>query len=466
MFDPVRRHHEGWLPLAAGLAWTAMALSAGWPWGLPALLPGVFLTGSGAGMLVWPGDRRQAHIAALGGVVGVLLSVPALLAGAEGLGLALLSAAALWAAGHHAVVIEPRVEGVPAYPPSPRLAAEVALDEAVLGTMVFTQWFPSMADHVRIRREVDEALEQFADAGWLDKPAAYHQTPPAPERIRLTRRSLRGHDYEHWSAPSEYAPREGEPGRGRWLDYAPTAMSHAWVVRGDAERPWLLCIHGYRMGHPLIDLGAFEPAWFHHKLGLNLVIPTLPLHGLRKVGRRSGDGFLGGDLLDSIHAEAQAMWDLRRLMAWVRSQTDAPVGAYGLSLGGYTTALLAGLEPDLACAIPGIPATDFARLFYHHGEPRQERAALSVGLTREKMSEVLRVVSPLALDPVVEKSRRAIFGGLADQLVPADQVRDLWLHWDRPRIEWYPGAHLTLGFHAGVRRLLFETLSATGLARG
>jgi len=465
VFEPTRQHHEGWLPLAAGLGWIAMALSAGSLLGLFALLPGVFLTGSGAAMLVWPGDRRIPHVAALGAAVGVIFALPALTTGAAGLGLLGVSAAALWASGRHAVLIEPRVEGVPDLDLSPRLAAEVALDEVVLGTMVFTQWFPSMADHVRIRREVDEALGQFGEAGWLEKPAAYHVAPPAPEKVQVRRRSLRGIDFEHLSTASQYEPRPGEPGRERWLSYSPSAMSHAWVVRGEPDRPWLLCVHGYRMGHPLIDLGAFSPGWFHHKLGMNLVIPTLPLHGLRKVGRRSGDGFLGGDLLDSIHAEAQAMWDLRRLLAWIRAQSDAPIGAYGLSLGGYTTALLASLEADLACAIAGIPATDFARLFFHHGESRQERAALSVGLTVEKATEVLRVVSPLTLEPLVPHRGRAIFGAIADQLVPAEQVRDLWRHWDEPRIEWFPGAHLTMGLHPGVARLLAETLSANGLAR-
>ena len=27
-----------------------------------------------------------------------------------------------------------------------------------------------------------------------------------------------------------------------------------------------------------------------------------------------------------------------------------------------------------------------------------------------------------------------------DRLVPPEQVRDLWRHWEQPRIEWYPGS--------------------------
>jgi hypothetical protein len=147
----------------------------------------------------------------------------------------------------------------------------------------------------------------------------------------------------------------------------------------------------------------------------------------------------------------------------VRAQSDAPIGVYGLSLGGYATALLASLEDGFACAIAGIPATDFARTFYRHGGPLQERAAAHAGVDESQMREVLTVVSPLAIPPRVAPAHRAIFGGLADRLVPPDQVRDLWRHWDEPRLVWYPGAHLTFNLHADVKVLIRETLGGAGL---
>ena len=465
MFDPVRWPAEAWIPLVAGIAWNVAAVSAGLPWGVPALLPGVFLLASGAGMLLYPGDRRLSHFTALGGVLGVLLAVPALgFVGPSAVLLAIASAASFVAAGHHALRLDAHPEGVPEPAVTARLASEVGLDEAVLGTMVFTQIFPSAADHARIEREVDAAREQFAAAGWLEKPEAYHESPHDPGSGDVRTRRVRGFDYEHLSFPSEYAPRDGEPGRERWQGYAANRTAHAWLVRGDPDRPWLVCLHGYRMGHPIIDLSAFDPRWLHQRLGLNLLIPVLPLHGPRKIGRRSGDGFLSGDLLDTIHAEAQAMWDIRRLLAWVRARSDAPIGLYGLSLGGYTAALLASLDGGLACAIAGVPAADFARAFFRHGGPWQERVALHAGLTQAVMTDVLTVVSPLALAPKVPRAHRAIFGGVADRLVPPDQVRDLWRHWEEPRIEWYPGSHLSFAMHRGVRTLVEATLRGAGLA--
>ena len=75
----------------------------------------------------------------------------------------------------------------------------------------------------------------------------------------------------------------------------------------------------------------------------------------------------------------------------------------------------------------------------------------------------MRVVSPLALEPRIPVERLAIFGGVADRIVPPDHVRDLWEHWQRPRIHWYQGAHVTFRLHSEVGRLVSESLGSAGL---
>jgi hypothetical protein len=418
-------------------------------------------------MLLWPGDLRIPQFTALGGLLGVPLAVPAFWVAGPGTALALilLSGASFLLGGAMSVRQEPHVEEVPRPVPSMALATQVALDDALLATMQVSLPFPTAADRPRIRSEVHQAREQFEQNGWLEKPAAYHQLPPPLEQVRLRPTRTAGIDCEHLSFESGYAPRSGEPGRERWLGYEANRTGHAWVLRHPSPepRPWLVCIHGYQMGWPLVDLLAFRPALLHHRLGMNLLLPVLPLHGPRKVGRRSGDGFLAGDFLDTIHAEAQAMWDIRRLLSWVRAQGAAPIGVYGLSLGGYNTALLASLDEDLACVLPGIPATDFTRLVWRHGPPLQIRHGEHHGLVHDEVREVLQVVSPLALKPRVARERRHIYAAVADRLVPADQVRDLWLHWERPQIVWYQGAHLTFRFHRDVQRLVMSAFRQAGL---
>jgi dienelactone hydrolase len=231
----------------------------------------------------------------------------------------------------------------------------------------------------------------------------------------------------------------------------------------DANRPWLVCIHGYQMGRAGIDLLAFPPDWLHHGLGLNLVLPVLPLHGARKIGRRSGDGFLAGDILDSAHAEAQAVWDIRRILSWVRAQSESRIGAFGLSLGGYNAALLSTLDDGLACAIAGIPLVDIPDAMIRHGLQSAIGGRGPENLDVARMAEIMKVVSPLALESQVPVDRRFVFAAVADRLVPPEQAGRLWEHWDRPRIEWYQGGHMTFRAHPNVRLLVEEGLRSAAL---
>jgi len=469
MFDQPRLPREALIPLLAGIAWLWPSASFGVLGFLGSLTPGCLLVGSGVAMALWPGDPRIDQFAALGAVFGVLFAIPAWFTEGVGTGLWLtsVSIAAFVAAGWASVRQEPHHDEVPAPRPSLALATKVAIDEALLSTIQVTTPVP-MGDAAKlIAREVLAAREMFEARGWLEKPLSFHQAPPALEAYALRPEKVRAIAYEHLSFESGYEPREGEPGRDRWLSYAANRTAHAWVVRqDDAPRPWLVCVHGYQMGWPLVDLYAFDPRWLSKKLGLNLVLPLLPLHGPRKMGFRSGDGYLSGNVLDSVHAEAQAMWDMRRILTWVKAQGATKVGAYGLSLGGYNTALLASVAPGLTCAIPGIPATDFARLVWRHGPALQVRALEHKGIARDAVDEVLRVVSPLAVETQVPMEGRAIFGAVADRLVPADQVRDLWIHWRRPKILWYQGSHLSIAMEPEVRRFVEGTLRETGLVTG
>ncbi|RIL02791.1 MAG: hypothetical protein DCC71_15920 [Proteobacteria bacterium] len=468
---PIWRREPLWL-IAVGLLWLHYGRGDGWLTGLAAAVPGLLLLGSGVSSWLWPGDPRERHFGGAGALLGVLLGLVSWTWLGIG-GALLMSGASLFAAGAVGFLTL-RIQAVEDHVPPPartvRTALEVSLDEAILAQMTLSA--PPRAlqsDGERVVGEVQEALALFRDRGLLEKPIGYHATPPPLDQVDLTPRSVRGIRFEHLRFESGYEPPEGDPGRERYLSYAPPRTAHAWVLRhreGCERRPWLVCIHGYQMGTPLVDFGAFRPEWLQERLGFNLILPVLPMHGPRRIRRMSGDGMLSGDLLDTVHAFAQTAWDLRRIVSWVRAQCATQIGVFGLSLGGYSTALLSCFESDLACAIAGIPATDFARLSWRHGPPDSLRAAEEMGVGLNEITNLKKVVSPLALEPKIARERRYIFGGSADQLVPPDQVRDLWLHWGRPKVHWYPGAHVTFGVHPPVRRFIEDALRESGLTTG
>src|SRR5207248_2901877 len=108
-------------------------------------------------------------------------------------------------------------------------------------------------------------------------------------------------------------------------------------------------------------------------------------------------------------AFGQCIWDIRSLMRHLEAAGAGPIGALGMSLGGCLTALLAGIEPALAFAIPMIPLVALADFLWTHGENHPERRrAEEQGLTLETLREVYAVHCPLKHTPLVPRERRMI----------------------------------------------------------
>ena len=175
--------------------------------------------------------------------------------------------------------------------------------------------------------------------------------------------------------------------------------------------------------------------------------------------------FPGEDVLDDVHATAQAVWDIRRLLSWIRLQEpESQIGLNSLSLGGYIAALVASLETGLTCAILGVPVADLVGLLGRHSglgrdDPRRQTMTLA--------EPIGRMVSPLSLTPLVPMPGRFIYAGVADQLVhPREQVVRLWEHWGKPEIVWYPGGHTGFFRSRPVQRFVQAALQQSGLLDG
>ncbi len=372
-------------------------------------------------------------------------------------------AAAFYAQAWQRWLRSPAEQTEPPVPfPSPALGLGAVLDETLLSLSRSVRKPLPPDAYGRIHDEVIEATDLFHRRGWLEHPLSYFPAPPAARPLTSGSR-LVGLGFERFRFESDYEPDPEEPGRERWLAQVPNRTAHAWILRHREPRPWLVCIHGAGMGYPIADLFAFRAAWLHEGLGLNLAFPVMPLHGPRRRGLPRGVGFPSDDLLDTVHGVAQAVWDTRRLVAWIRSQESEVVGLAGLSLGGYATAVLAGVETGLACVIAGVPAVDFAELFRRHA-PAHVRQLPEFLAMVEDTRLVHRVISPLALTPQVPFESRFIFAGLADRLVhPHKQVGALWAHWQQPRIHWFEGSHVGFLWSGAVRTFVHDALASSGL---
>jgi len=231
-------------------------------------------------------------------------------------------------------------------------------------------------------------------------------------------------------------------------------------VPGRHQRSWLVCAHGLGMGgNGAVDLRAFRAPQLARR-GINVVAPVLPLHGPRASGRVRGEDLMTIDMVDSLHGVAQATWDLRRIIRWLRHSEGAEqIGIMGYSLGGLVAALVASLEDDLACVVSGIPVVDLPHLFRRHSPPHIARMADDYGVLGPAADDVHRVISPLAMRCRVPFDRRFIFAGLADRMSTFGHARRLWLHWGQPAWATYAGGHVGFYWSGAVKRFVDDALA-------
>ncbi len=351
---------------------------------------------------------------------------------------------------------------LPVARPTLALAAQAFRDEILLASFSLLRRAPNASTLERIDREVAAALEFCGDRGWLENPEGFFAEPPPLTDVTVKPVNSMGRNYQRIAFDSEYEPHADEPARDRWLSYTGNNREYALMFRHRQPRPWLVCVHGAEMGRAALDPMLFHAWHLYRDLSLNVVLPVLPMHGPRARGLPKGVAFPSEDVLNDVHGAAQAVWDIRRLLSWIRSQQpDAMIGLNGISLGGLIGSLVASLDDELTCAILGVPAVDLvdlvgrhAGLSGHDGLHRTMNSAKPIG----------RMASPLALTPRVPMQGRFIYAGIADRLVhPRDQVTRLWEHWGRPEIHWYQGGHAGFFRSQPVQRFIDKALVQSGL---
>jgi pimeloyl-ACP methyl ester carboxylesterase len=334
------------------------------------------------------------------------------------------------------------------------LGAGARLDQFVLDRFIRRRAFPAARDEQALRLRLARALDFYRDPRFVDEPDSFFAPPALPRVSERPLRDLRGGTLVELRYETEFAPVFPEA-----REEASNAVGVArWWRHREPGRPTMLCIHGYAGGFLWLEQLAFDARRFY-RAGVDVVLYVLPYHGPRTLsGARSGDGFFDLDLVRMNEAFARAIYELRALLRWLQARGTGPVGAFGMSLGGYTTALLASVEPALAFAVPMIPLASLADRMWGEGrgDPRHTRA-IEEGWSLEALRDFARVHAPLARAPLVPPDRRLIIAALGDRICPPADAEALWRHWGRPRIHWYPGGHLAQ-FRRGVALREVRTL--------
>jgi alpha/beta hydrolase fold len=293
-------------------------------------------------------------------------------------------------------------------------------------------------------------LRFYAELAAERDPAKSFPAPTEMPRVssrpanRLARSMARG-TVDNISFPSSF--RAINPAmRARWSALTANNVVHAQHWRhDDGPHPTLCVMHGF-MGSSYLANGRFFTLPWYYRSGYDVLMYTLPFHGPRaeKLSPFGGFGYFAGGLSGFAEAMAQAVHDFRSIIDYLRQTGVDRIALTGISLGGYTSALVASVDDRLEAVIPNCPVVTPATMF-DEWFPANKLVGLGLRLSnisRDELAAGLSYHCPLNYRPVVPTDRRMIITGLGDRMAPPGQAEMLWKHWDRCALHWFPGSHV------------------------
>lgn len=292
-------------------------------------------------------------------------------------------------------------------------------------------------DRVRLLGAI---AESYADVS--GDPARFFPEP-APIAPRPTFVRALGSRHAHKAAlagvhdlawESGYEPFLGDV-REKYLSRTHNRTAHARVYLAGPARPAILLVHGYMGGQWALEERQWPLGWFF-KRGLDVAIPVLPFHARRGDGR--SPWLPSSDPRITNEGFRQAMHDLRGLVGFLLARGAPAVGVMGMSLGGYTSSLLATVEPRLAFAAPMIPLASVADFARDQGRLGEGDVASAQHAALERANWI---VSPLARPSLVPKERVVVVGAEHDRVTPIAHAERIAAHFEVPLVR-FPGGHL------------------------
>jgi hypothetical protein len=180
-------------------------------------------------------------------------------------------------------------------------------------------------------------------------------------------------------------------------------------------------------------------------VGVNAAMFELPYHSQRKPrGRGAVRNFLSDDLLHVVGAAHQALADARALVAWLRAHSAAPVGVWGISLGGWLSGLLACVEPQLNFAVLMTPVVRMDRVIAELDFCRAIRRSLRG--VRPRLAPMNLISHSLRLAP----RDVLIVASEHDLFAPIETIMELSRGWGQPELWRTRHGHISMMMSAPV----------------
>jgi cephalosporin-C deacetylase-like acetyl esterase len=210
-------------------------------------------------------------------------------------------------------------------------------------------------------------------------------------------------------------------------------------------RPAVIVLHILGGDFPLSRLFCNRLA----QQGVSALFVKMPFYGPRRQGTSQRMVSVNPD--ETVAGMTQAVLDIRRSVAWLAARDDVDpqkIGIFGISLGGITGGLAAGIEPRIGHVCLLLAGGDMGRVALDAPELRKVRGELPKALgDRETLIQKLAVIDPVTYAARARGKRILMLNATHDEVIPKACTLSLWEGFGKPEIAWYSGGHYTVVFH-------------------
>jgi dienelactone hydrolase len=156
---------------------------------------------------------------------------------------------------------------------------------------------------------------------------------------------------------------------------------------------------------------------------------------------------------ETVRGMTQAVLDIRQAASWLASQEEIDpqqLGIMGISLGGITAALTAGIEPRFHKVCLLLAGGDMGEVAWNSKELAPVREHWTAqGRTREQLVEALKVIDPVTYAKSVPGRRVLMLNASRDEVVPPACTLALWRALGKPEIVWWDAGHYSAARYLG-----------------
>lgn len=185
----------------------------------------------------------------------------------------------------------------------------------------------------------------------------------------------------------------------------------------------------------------------------------MPYYGERRP-EGSSKRMVSHDPRETLTGFTQAVLDIRRAADFLARRDDVDVeriGIFGISLGGITGGLAAGIEPRFQNVCLMLAGGDFGRVAWESKETQKSRDYwIKLGKSKEEFVEILKPIDPLTYAEELRGRRMLLLNAKEDEVIPPECTKVFWKAAGEPEIVWYSGGHYSVAVH------LFDAMKRTG----